>query len=60
VLKRAAFHRTSGSLDFSCVLFDAFAQAAIPVHLGSMAYAMADIVARFVWQADDLVLLNDP
>jgi N-methylhydantoinase B len=66
VLKRAAFSpNIKDRLDFSCALFDAhgalFAQAAhIPVHLGSMAYAMADIVARFEWQADDLVLLNDP
>jgi N-methylhydantoinase B len=66
VLKRAAFSpNIKDRLDFSCALFDArgalFAQAAhIPVHLGSMAYAMAGIVARFEWQADDLVLLNDP
>ncbi len=66
ILKRAAFSpNIKDRLDFSCALFDAhgalFGQAAhIPVHLGSMAYAMADIVARFVWQADDLVLLNDP
>ena len=38
-----------------------FGQAAhIPVHLGSMAYAMADIVRRFEWRDGDLVLLNDP
>ncbi len=37
------------------------AQAAhIPVHLGSMAYAMADIVARIDWHPGDMVLLNDP
>jgi N-methylhydantoinase B len=66
ILKRAAFSpNIKDRLDFSCALFDGdgalFGQAAhIPVHLGSMAYAMADIVARFVWQADDLVLLNDP
>ena len=40
-------------LDFSCAIFDAdgrlTAQAAhIPVHLGSMAYAMQDLVARIV------------
>ena len=34
--------------------------AHIPVHLGSMAYAMADIVRRFEWRDADLVLLNDP
>ena len=65
-LRRSAFSpNIKDRLDFSCALFDAtgalFAQAAhIPVHLGSMAYAMADIVKRFEWQADDLVLLNDP
>ena len=25
-----------------------------------MAYAMADVVRLFTWEADDLVLLNDP
>ena len=66
ILKRAAFSpNIKDRLDFSCALFDAhgalFGQAAhIPVHLGSMAYAMADIVKRFAWEADDLVLLNDP
>jgi N-methylhydantoinase B len=66
VLKRAAFSpNIKDRLDFSCALFDArgalFGQAAhIPVHLGSMAYAMAGIVARFQWLADDVVLLNDP
>ncbi|MEE4299475.1 MAG: hydantoinase B/oxoprolinase family protein [Pseudomonadales bacterium] len=52
-------------LDFSCALFDPsgalFAQAAhIPVHLGSMAYAMTDLVARFDWHPGDVVMLNDP
>jgi N-methylhydantoinase B len=66
VLKRAAFSpNIKDRLDFSCALFDAdgalFAQAAhIPVHLGSMAFAMAEIVARFDWRMGDLVLLNDP
>lgn len=65
-LRRSAFSpNIKDRLDFSCALFDArgalFGQAAhIPVHLGSMAYAMADIVKRFEWEADDLVLLNDP
>ena len=41
-------------LDFSCAIFDAqgrlCAQAAhIPVHLGSMAYAMADLVSGQDW-----------
>ncbi len=65
-LRRAAFSpNIKDRLDFSCALFDAdgalFGQAAhIPVHLGSMAYAMADIVKRFAWRDADLVLLNDP
>lgn len=52
-------------LDFSCAIFDAngeiCAQAAhIPVHLGSMAFAMRSIVARFEWCAGDMLVLNDP
>jgi len=52
-------------LDFSCAVFDASgelcAQAAhIPVHLGSMAYAMRDIVTAIDWQDGDMVVLNDP
>ena len=51
--------------DFSCALFlgdgRMLAQAAhIPVHLGSMAFAMADIVSRMDWQTGDMVILNDP
>src|SRR5262249_30939289 len=65
-LRRSAFSpNIKDRLDFSCALFDShgalFGQAAhIPVHLGSMAYAMTDVVKRFEWRADDLVLLNDP
>ncbi len=52
-------------LDYSCAVFDPngelCAQAAhIPVHLGSMAYAMAGIVTTQVWQAGDMVVVNDP
>lgn len=52
-------------LDFSCAIFDEqgqlCAQAAhIPVHLGSMAFAMRSIVRRMDWQAGDCVILNDP
>jgi len=52
-------------LDFSCAVFDAAgelcAQAAhIPVHLGSMAYAMADLVAGRDWRPGDLLVVNDP
>ncbi|MBM1145239.1 hydantoinase B/oxoprolinase family protein [Alcanivorax sp. ZXX171] len=52
-------------LDFSCAIFDAggglCAQAAhIPVHLGSMAYAMADLVEGREWRPGDLLVVNDP
>ena len=52
-------------LDFSCALFDRtgalFAQAAhVPVHLGSMAFAMRDIVNQFEWRPGDQVVFNDP
>jgi len=66
VLKRAAFSpNIKDRLDFSCAIFDPAgelsAQAAhIPVHLGSMAYAMRDIVARIDWRPGDMVILNDP
>jgi len=51
--------------DFSCALFSAdgelVAQAAhIPVHLGSMAYAMRGVVSRFDWHEGDAVVFNDP
>ncbi|MEW8603175.1 MAG: hydantoinase B/oxoprolinase family protein [Candidatus Thiodiazotropha sp.] len=66
VLRNAAFSpNIRDRLDFSCAVFDAkgelCAQAAhIPVHLGSMAYAMAQIVAKVEWQEEDMVVLNDP
>jgi len=66
VLKRAAFSpNIKDRLDFSCALFDAngglYAQAAhIPVHLGSMAYAMADIVSGSDWREGDVLVINDP
>lgn len=52
-------------LDYSCAVFDAggrlLAQAAdIPVHLGSMAYALHGVVKRFDWAAGDMVVFNDP
>jgi len=51
--------------DYSCALFDRqgrlLGQAThIPVHLGSMAYAMADLVRQMDWLAGDMVILNDP
>ena len=55
VLQRTAFSpNIKDRLDYSCAVFDAAgelcAQAAhIPVHLGSMAYAMRDIVSDLPW-----------
>lgn len=66
VLRRTAFSpNIKDRLDFSCALFDRsgelFAQAAhIPVHLGSMAYAMGGIVGNRDWRAGDMLVLNDP
>ena len=66
VLRRAAFSpNIRDRLDFSCAVFDAegelCAQAAhIPVHLGSMAYAMRDIVGSLQWSDGDMVVVNDP
>ncbi len=66
VLRRAALSpNIKDRLDFSCAVFDAAgelcAQAAhIPVHLGSMAYAMRDIVGSLDWAPGDMVIVNDP
>ena len=66
VLRRAAFSTNiKDRLDFSCAVFDPAgrlcAQAAhIPVHLGSMAFAMQDLVERTVWEAGDMLIVNDP
>jgi len=66
VLRRAAFSpNIRDRLDYSCAVFDAqgqlCAQAAhIPVHLGSMAYAMAGLVQSRSWVAGDMLVLNDP
>ena len=66
VLRRAAFSpNIKDRLDFSCALFGAdgelFAQADhMPVHLGSMAFAMADVVRQRRWQPGDMLVLNDP
>ncbi len=65
-LMRAAFSpNIRDRLDFSCALFDArgelLAQAAhIPVHLGSMAFAMRDVVNAVSWSPGDQLILNDP
>ena len=66
VLQRTAFSpNIKDRLDYSCAVFDTqgelCAQAAhIPVHLGSMAYAMRGIVSEIEWSAGDMVILNDP
>lgn len=66
VLKRTAFSpNIKDRLDFSCALFgpqgELFGQAAhIPVHLGSMAFAMTGLVGEQDWQAGDLLVVNDP
>ncbi|MBX9604692.1 MAG: hydantoinase B/oxoprolinase family protein [Gammaproteobacteria bacterium] len=65
-LRRAALSpNIKDRLDYSCALFDArgelCAQAAhIPVHLGSMAYAMREVIGAVSWRAGDLVIVNDP
>lgn len=65
-LQRAAFSpNIRDRLDYSCAVFDAkgelCAQAAhIPVHLGSMAFAMRGIVEGVDWRDGDMVILNDP
>ena len=66
LLQRAAFSpNIKDRLDYSCAIFDSYgelcAQAAhIPVHLGSMAFAMRDIVPAREWHAGDCIVLNDP
>ncbi len=66
MLRRSALSpNIKDRLDYSCAVFDAdgqlCAQAAhIPVHLGSMAYAMAGIVGQLQWQQGDMVIVNDP
>ena len=66
VLRRAAFSTNiRDRLDYSCAVFDAqgelCAQAAhIPVHLGSMAFAMQGLVNTRTWQPGDMMVVNDP
>lgn len=65
-LQKSAFSpNIRDRLDYSCAVFDASgelcAQAAhIPVHLGSMAFAMRDLVASIKWADGDVIVLNDP
>jgi len=66
VLCRSAFSpNIRDRLDFSCALFSAdgrlLSQAThIPVHLGSMAWAMRDLVGKYDWQPGARLMLNDP
>jgi len=66
LLGRVAFSpNIRDRLDYSCALFNRHGQLLgqathIPVHLGSMAYAMADLVNSRRWQAGDMLILNDP
>ena len=66
VLRQTAFSpNIRDRLDYSCAIFDVegrlCAQAAhIPVHLGSMAYAMKDVVNSRTWNEGDTIILNNP
>ena len=66
VLRNAAFSpNIRDRLDFSCAIFDSrgelSAQAAhIPVHLGSMAFAMSSVIESVSWSEGDQVIFNDP
>jgi len=66
VLRRSAFSTNiKDRLDFSCAVFDPAGQlcaqaAHIPVHLGSMAFAMQDLVGGTAWEAGDMLIVNDP
>ncbi len=66
VLQQTAFSpNIRDRLDYSCAIFDVHGQlcaqaAHIPVHLGSMAYAMRDIVNARDWHDGDTVILNNP
>jgi len=66
VLRRSAFSpNIRDRLDFSCALFSAdgrlLSQAThIPVHLGSMAWAMRDLADKYDWQPGSRLMLNDP
>src|SRR5210317_286176 len=66
LLGRVAFSpNIRDRLDYSCALFNRhghlLGQAThIPVHLGSMAYAMVELVESRDWQPGDMLILNDP
>lgn len=66
LLGRVAFSpNIRDRLDYSCALFNRRGQLLgqathIPVHLGSMAYAMVDLVESRDWHPGDMLILNDP
>ncbi|MGA9573951.1 MAG: hydantoinase B/oxoprolinase family protein [Lysobacterales bacterium] len=66
LLGRVAFSpNIRDRLDYSCALFNRRGQLLgqathIPVHLGSMAYAMVDLVESREWTSGDMLILNDP
>jgi N-methylhydantoinase B len=66
LLGRVAFSpNIRDRLDYSCALFNRhghlLGQAThIPVHLGSMAYAMVELVESREWHPGDMLILNDP
>jgi len=66
LLGRVAFSpNIRDRLDYSCALFNRRGQLLgqathIPVHLGSMAYAMVDLVENRDWHPGDMLILNDP
>jgi len=66
LLGRVAFSpNIRDRLDYSCALFNRHGQLLgqathIPVHLGSMAYAMVDLVGERDWRPGDMLILNDP
>lgn len=66
LLGRVAFSpNIRDRLDYSCALFNRhghlLGQAThIPVHLGSMAYAMINLVESRNWKTGDMLILNDP
>jgi len=66
ILKRSALSpNIKDREDYSCALFtrtgELIAQAAhIPVHLGSMVYAMRGIADGHDWRAGDTLVFNDP
>src|SRR5690554_5195261 len=66
LLGRVAFSpNIRDRLDYSCALFNQHGQLLgqathIPVHLGSMAYAMVTLAGSRRWQSGDMLILNDP